>query len=63
MQKNTIKIMSGIVLVSGLFIGCSQSTNDQTKYQCPMKCEGVDTTYTKPGKCPVCKMDLKQIEL
>ncbi len=29
-------------------------------YQCPMKCEG-DKTYDKPGTCPVCKMDLKQI--
>lgn len=27
-------------------------------YQCPMKCEG-DKTYTKPGKCPVCNMNLK----
>jgi len=27
-------------------------------YQCPMKCEG-EKTYDKPGKCPKCKMDLK----
>jgi len=26
-------------------------------YSCPMKCEG-EKTYDKPGKCPVCKMDL-----
>lgn len=26
-------------------------------YACPMKCED-DKTYDKPGKCPVCKMDL-----
>ena len=30
-------------------------------YQCPMKCE-VDKTYNKHGSCPVCKMDLKEIE-
>jgi transcription initiation factor IIE alpha subunit len=30
-------------------------------YQCEMKCEG-DKTYDKPGKCPVCKMDLKKVE-
>lgn len=30
-----------------------------TVYQCPMKCEG-EKTYDKPGKCPVCKMDLKE---
>ena len=27
-------------------------------YQCPMDCEE-GKTYTKPGQCPVCKMDLK----
>jgi len=26
-------------------------------YACPMKCED-EKTYDKPGKCPVCKMDL-----
>jgi transcription initiation factor IIE alpha subunit len=31
-------------------------------YQCPMKCEG-DKTYHKDGKCPVCKMQLKQIKV
>ncbi|MEK7255536.1 MAG: heavy metal-binding domain-containing protein [Bacteroidota bacterium] len=30
-------------------------------YQCPMKCEG-DKTYDKPGSCPICKMDLKEVE-
>jgi Cu(I)/Ag(I) efflux system membrane fusion protein len=28
-------------------------------YSCPMKCEG-DKTYDKEGKCPVCKMNLKE---
>lgn len=28
-------------------------------FACPMKCEK-DKTYDKPGKCPVCGMDLKQ---
>lgn len=30
-------------------------------YQCPMKCEG-EKTYDKPGTCPKCKMDLKEVE-
>jgi Cu2+-exporting ATPase len=30
---------------------------DTIKYSCPMKCEG-DKTYSKPGKCPVCNMNL-----
>ena len=31
-------------------------------YQCPMKCEE-DKTYTEEGACPVCKMDLKELEV
>lgn len=30
-------------------------------YQCPMKCEG-EKTYDKPGKCPVCGMDIQDVE-
>jgi len=30
-------------------------------YQCPMKCEG-DKTYAEAGKCPVCNMELKEME-
>lgn len=30
-------------------------------YQCPMKCEG-DKVYHKPGKCPKCSMDLKEVK-
>ena len=29
----------------------------ETKYQCPMHCEG-NKTYNQPGKCPVCNMQL-----
>jgi hypothetical protein len=49
-------------------ISCSSSTEQKqdtdspsqqaSLYQCPMQCEG-DKTYDKPGKCPVCGMDLK----
>ena len=28
-------------------------------HQCPMDCEE-GKSYTEPGKCPVCKMDLKE---
>lgn len=31
-------------------------------YQCPMKCEE-DKTYGEEGLCPVCKMDLKKVEV
>lgn len=30
-------------------------------YACPMKCEG-DKTYHEAGKCPKCKMNLKEVE-
>ena len=32
------------------------------EYACPMHCEG-EKTYTKAGKCPVCKMELQEIAL
>ena len=31
-------------------------------YQCPMKCEGDKTYADKDAKCPVCKMDLKEVK-
>lgn len=34
-------------------------TVDDKTYYCPMKCEG-EKTYSKAGKCPVCKMNLKE---
>jgi len=36
----------------------TSKTIADTVYRCPMKCEG-DKTYVKPGKCPVCNMNLK----
>ena len=35
--------------------------NENTVYQCPMKCEG-DKTYKASGSCPVCNMHLKQVK-
>ena len=60
-----------IILSLAIAMFCFTAADAQTKkvkakkvtpaaavYQCPMKCEG-DKTYTKPGKCPVCNMNLK----
>lgn len=33
----------------------------QTEFVCPMECEG-DKTYDKAGECPVCKMELQEVE-
>lgn len=32
----------------------------QMAYACPMDCEN-GKTYDKPGKCPVCEMDLVEV--
>lgn len=32
------------------------------EYQCPMKCEDEKTYTDKDHKCPVCKMDLKEVK-
>ncbi len=52
-----------------IFAACKDGKTDHpqhggnaTAYQCPMKCEG-DKTYPQPGTCPVCKMDLKPVEM
>lgn len=44
-----------------------KSEMDQDKmavaeYQCPMKCEDEKTYADKDHKCPVCKMDLKEVK-
>lgn len=33
----------------------------QLAYACPMDCEN-GKTYDKPGKCPVCEMDLTEVK-
>lgn len=40
--------------------GTHQHDDADMVYQCPMKCEG-ERVYETPGKCPVCKMDLKPV--
>lgn len=39
----------------------ADSTQTAAVYQCPMDCEK-GKTYDKPGKCPVCQMDLEKIK-
>lgn len=59
-------IVSAFVLLM-VATSCNSDTSKNSKeelavYQCPMQCEG-DKTYDEPGSCPVCKMDLKQVEV
>jgi hypothetical protein len=40
-------------------VATGDSTQVAAVYQCPMDCE-TGKTYDKPGKCPVCGMDLEK---
>lgn len=68
--------MKKVCIILGLLVGgiaaCTSTNTGGTnlevapetasvRYQCPMKCQG-DTAYTTAGKCPVCKMDLKEVK-
>ena len=68
------KVIYSIVAVTALFLGAcgvakaaekrheghNHSEISNTKYACPMKCEG-EKTYDKKGECPVCNMDLEEV--
>ncbi len=41
--------------------GSTIVAGQQTRYICPMKCEG-DKTYVAPGNCPDCNMKLVPVE-
>ena len=67
MKKTALFFAIVCSLLSVTFSGCNHSA-EETKskqiekkvlYQCPMDCES-GKTYDKPGKCPVCEMDLEQ---
>jgi protein SCO1/2 len=66
-MKNAIKLGLVFGMSAFLFTSCggetksSDSVETSTAYQCPMKCEA-EKTYDKEGKCPVCKMDLKEVK-
>ncbi len=38
-----------------------EHSQQDTKYQCPMKCEG-EKVYDEPGNCPVCNMKLVPVK-
>jgi len=41
--------------------GSTLVAEQQTRYICPMKCEG-DKTYNAPGNCPDCNMKLVPVK-
>ncbi|HNQ27780.1 MAG TPA: SCO family protein [Aquaticitalea sp.] len=54
-----------ILFILFLAAGCKndQATDHGTTvaYHCPMQCEG-EKTYAEKGSCPICKMDLVEVE-
>lgn len=76
MKTNVFFIMMLFMAVAFGFISCgnaeTKKENMETKhnhkegeahhsvYQCAMHCEQ-GKTYDKPGKCPVCNKDLKEV--
>jgi len=60
-MKN-VSFLFFVLFIGVLFQSCNtDSSKNETEYQCPMKCEG-DKTYPEEGTCPVCKMDLKSVK-
>lgn len=70
-MKRHITTAALLLTTAMFFASCgshtSESNMEKTEqsenamYQCPMKCEG-EKMYDKPGQCPVCNMDLKEVE-
>lgn len=63
-MKNSLIRFVTLLIVASLQ-ACSGSNRQpengsSAAYQCPMKCEG-DKTYDKPGKCPVCGMEMETV--
>lgn len=68
MKKAILIVGFFILVITTLSTGCgnndqkpaatpAQTTKEQ--YRCPMKC--TDELFDKPGKCPVCDMDLEKV--
>jgi len=61
--------LASLIAISSLSTGCGSKpqqteeheSQEHAHYQCPMDCEA-GKTYEEAGKCPVCKMDLAEIE-
>ena len=68
MKYLRIAVVSAITLTSLSIVGCQQSASSSTntevaesEYICPMDCED-GKTYSSNVGCPVCGMDLKEVE-
>ena len=74
MSKKTILAMAILLTIGFTFTSCKKDKKEEVQteattemasnvvYQCPMDCEK-GKSYTEPGQCPVCEMDLKSKEV
>jgi hypothetical protein len=71
MSKKTILALAILLTIGFIFTSCKKDKQEEVKteemvsnvvYQCPMDCED-GKSYTEPGQCPVCEMDLKAKEV
>ena len=51
-----LSLMLGLMVLGTSCAGEAQANNPNSKYMCPMECEG--SSVDEPGQCPVCEMDL-----
>ena len=69
MKKRILVLVGAMLIGTGALtlVSCGgeehheEGAHEHVMYQCPMKCEG-DKTYDKAGSCPVCGMDLKEVD-
>lgn len=64
-MKSILKRTTAVIFIligTLCFVATNSFTQQKTVYQCPMKCEG-GKTYDKPGRCPVCGMNLAEVKI
>jgi len=66
MRKQTLILAAFTLILASGCAGSDKKTDGQPaqqqvkdQYQCPMKC--TEEKFDKPGKCPVCEMELEKI--
>lgn len=69
-MRKALVIIAIMAVSAVMYTGCKSTTTPAPtteqpavkaeSYDCPMKCEGAKSD--KPGKCPVCGMDLAKVE-
>lgn len=57
LQTNNMTKFMGLIVLTMILLSCQSEKKATVQYQCPMHCEG-EKSYSDPGNCPVCKMDL-----